>query len=119
MQRVRGVIAGILVGGPLTLYLVAGPITHAPLELGALVGIGVAVAIFAVVGTRSDSHDEAADAAWREAALDLPPVSDRISLARVQATMPGPEKRRRTRAPTRDDPQRVHDDAASQGEEDR
>jgi hypothetical protein len=118
LQRVRGVIAGILVGGPLTLYLVAGPITHAPLELGALVGIGVAIAIFAVVGTRSDAHDEAADAAWREVALDLPPVSDRIILARVQASMPGPEKRRRTHMPPRDDQQHVQADAASQGAQD-
>ncbi len=114
LQKVRGVMAAILVGVPLALFMVLGPTLHAPREIGVVVGVGVGIAIFAVVATRSDAHDDAADAAWREAALDLPPVSDRIILARVQASMPGPGKHRRSQTPPRDDSYRVKDDATSE-----
>ncbi len=51
--------------------------------------------MFAVVATKSDASDEAADAAWRAASLDLPPVSDRTLLERAQASMPGPDHKKK------------------------
>jgi hypothetical protein len=96
LQRVRGLIAGILVGIPLWVFLVLSPALHAQAEVAIAICVLVGVAVFAVVGTRSDAHDEAADAAWREAALDLPPASDRVILERMQASMPGPGKPRKS-----------------------
>ncbi len=92
MQRVRGLIAAILVGVPLGLFLLIT--LHATREVSVLIGSCVGVAVFAVVATGPDPRDEAADAAWQEAAHDLPPVSDRVILERVQATMPGPGRPR-------------------------
>lgn len=93
MQRLRGLIAAAAIGVPLGLYI--GLWLHGPREVAALVGFGVGLAIFAVVATGTGARDEAADAAWREAAPDLPPASDRVVLERAQASMPGPRKRRR------------------------
>ncbi|MGA3057943.1 MAG: hypothetical protein ABSE70_07925 [Candidatus Limnocylindrales bacterium] len=88
MQRVRGVVAGMMVGVPLALYVYLW--LHGVREVAGLIGAGVGLAIALVVGTRSDPRDAAADAAWREAAPDLPPVSDRTTLEGLQAKMPGP-----------------------------
>jgi hypothetical protein len=90
LQRLLGLIAATLVGVPLAFFLWFW--LHAMLWFVGIIAGGVAAAIFAVVATRSDAADEAADAAWREAAPDLPPVSDRAALERDQASMPGPEK---------------------------
>ena len=113
LQRVRGVIAAAVVAVPFGIFLAFW--LHATREFAILIGSGIGLAIFAIVATRRDSHDDAADVAWREAALDLPPVSDRIILERVQARMPGPEKQRRTGARNRDDIEAAPSDAASQG----
>jgi hypothetical protein len=67
---------------------------HAVVEAAAVGGGVVGLAIFAVVATRGDAREAAADAAWREAAPDLPPVSDRVTMERQQARLPGPPKRR-------------------------
>lgn len=96
MQKVRGLISAILVGAPLAAFL--GFWLHATREFAALIGTGIGVAVFAVVATRSDAHDEAADLAWQAAAPDLPPVSDRVVLQRTQAAMPGPAKTRVARS---------------------
>ena len=96
MQRVRGIIAAALVGLPLSAFLWFW--LHAPIEVAALISIVLGVAIFMIVATRSDSHDEASDAAWREASPDLPPVSDRLALERDQVAMPGPEKPAKSRS---------------------
>jgi hypothetical protein len=101
LQRVRGLVAAALIGVPLGAFLFVS--LHASREIAALVGSGVGLAIFAVVATGTDAQDAAADAAWRQAAPDLPPASDRITLERNQATMPGPEKGRRTSPRPRDD----------------
>jgi hypothetical protein len=90
LQRVRGLIAATLVAVPLAFFLWFS--LHATLWFVGIIAGGVGAAIFATVATRSDANDEAADAAWREAAPDLPPVSDRAALERDQASMPGPEK---------------------------
>jgi hypothetical protein len=108
LQRVRGLVAATLVGVPLMLFLLVS--LHATREFALLIGCGIGLAIFAVVATGTDARDFAADAAWREAAPDLPPVSDRISLERKQASMAGPEKQRRPGGRPRDD----HDDAPSE-----
>ena len=97
LQRVRGILTGILVGIPLAIFVIVW--LHGVVEVAALIGGGVALAIALVVGTRSDAHDDAADRAWREAARDLPPVSDRTTLERSQVKMPGPAKRRSGAAP--------------------
>jgi hypothetical protein len=91
LQRVRGLIAGTLVGIPLGGFMMFW--LHAVVWAAALGGGVVAVGIFAVVSTRSDVRDEAADAAWREAAPDLPPVSDRIHLENRGAALSPPEAR--------------------------
>ena len=91
MQRVRGLIAATLVAVPLAFFLWFS--LHATLWFVGVIAGGVGAAIFGTVATRSDATDEAADAAWREAAPDLPPASDRAALERDQASMPGPEKR--------------------------
>ena len=101
MQRVRGLVAAAVIGVPLGALLFFS--LHASREIAALVGSGVGLAIFAVVATGTDARDAAADAAWRQAAPDLPPASDRVALERDQATMPGPEKGRRTSPRLRDD----------------
>jgi hypothetical protein len=93
LQRVQGLIAAILVGVPLALYLWFW--LHAALWFVGVIAGGVGAAIFGTVATRSDAHDEAAEAAWRKAAPDLPPVSDRAALERDQASMPGPERQRK------------------------
>jgi hypothetical protein len=88
MQRVRGLISGSLVGVPLGLFMILW--LHAVVWAAALGGGIVGLAIFTVVATRSDSREQAADTAWREAAPDLPPVSDRVKLESLQANLPGP-----------------------------
>jgi hypothetical protein len=93
-------VAAVLVSVPLAIFLLLW--LHATREFAVLIGCALGLAIFAVVATGTDAHDQAADAAWREAALDLPPVSDRITLERVQASMPGPEKSRRGSGRPRD-----------------
>jgi hypothetical protein len=114
LQRVRGVIAAAVVGIPLGALMFFS--LHASREIAALVGSGVGLAIFAVVATGTDARDAAADTAWRQAAPDLPPASDRIVLERDQETMPGPEKVRRTSRRPGDDRQGVApDSSATQG----
>ncbi len=101
MQRLRGLIAAVLVGAPLGLFLLAT--LHSTREVSVLIGAGVGLAVFAVVASGPDPRDQAADAAWREAASDLPPVSDRVILEQIQAIMPGPGRQRRASARPRDD----------------
>jgi hypothetical protein len=84
------------VGVPLALYVYVW--LHGVREVAGLIGACVALAIALVVGTRTDPRDAAADEAWREAAPDLPPVSDRTSLEGLQAKMPGPNANPRTSA---------------------
>jgi hypothetical protein len=118
LQRIRGLIAGSLVGVPLGIFLLFT--LHATREAGALVGFAVGLAVFVVVATGTDARDQIAEAAWREAAPDLPPVSDRVALEQSQRTMPGPHKQRRTASRAHDDRHRVQpSDQAIQGAEPR
>jgi hypothetical protein len=92
LQRLRGIIAALAVGAPLTAFLHLW--LHAPIEFAAVISGVLGIAIFAIVATRSDAHEDAADKAWLEASPDLPPMSDRIALERDQVSMPGPVKPR-------------------------
>jgi hypothetical protein len=100
LLRVRGVMAGTLVGIPVSLFLLLW--MHATREFGIVIGLGLGLAVFSVVATGTDAHDAVADAAWEAAAPDLPPVSDRAALARDQASMPAPLKPKRAGGPARD-----------------
>jgi hypothetical protein len=93
LLRVRGLLAGALVGIPVILFLLLW--MHATREFGIVIGCGIGLAIFMVVVTGTDAHDAAADAAWQVAAPDLPPVMDRAAMERDQASMPGPVKPKR------------------------
>jgi hypothetical protein len=113
LQQIRGLLAGALVGGPLGIFVTVS--LHATREVAVLIGLAVGLAIFVVVATGANPRDEVADAAWREAAADLPPASDRIALERTQARMQAPVKQRRTSARERDDSEGVRpSNAASQ-----
>lgn len=114
MQKVRALIGATIVGLPLWCLLFFS--LHATREIATVAAAGVGLAIFAVVATGTDARDAEADAAWREAAPDLPPASDRIALDRSLATMPGPDRGRRTGQRQRDERQGVHaGDAATPG----
>jgi len=100
LQRVRALVAAMAVAIPLMIFLLLW--LHATREFAVLIACALGLAIFAVVATGTDAHDAAADTAWKEAALDLPPVSDRVILERMQANMPGPEKTKRGNGRPRD-----------------
>ena len=92
MQRLRGLAVGAIVGGVLFGFLILW--MHAVQLLAAISSVCLGLAIMAVVGTGRDERGLAADAAWRAAAPDLSPVSDRVAMERSQAHLPGPPKPR-------------------------
>lgn len=92
-QRVEGLIVGSLVGAALGIWVIVT--MHAVLLMALAMGGVVGLSIFAVVATRPDPSDVAADAAWRSSAPDLPPVSDRVRLERAQEHIDGPSAKHR------------------------
>jgi hypothetical protein len=93
MQILRGIAAGTVVAIPLAIFILwwlSGVLLIAIFIAG---GVGVGAAI--IVGTRTDTTDIAADEAWRAAAPDLPPVSDRAAMEKRQVSMSGPGKSRK------------------------
>jgi len=64
---------------------------HATREFTVIIGAVIGLAFFLVVSTSTNPGDAAADDAWREAAPDLPPFSDRVAMERDQSNIPGPE----------------------------
>lgn len=93
MQRLKGLVAGSFIGCCVALFMVFSPTMHAPVELVVPIAVMVGTAIFLVVATATGPEDAAADAAWRLAAPDLPPVSERLALEREQASLPGPDRK--------------------------
>jgi hypothetical protein len=102
MQKVRGVLVAVLIGVAVFTFVTVW--LHAVPVAALIISSAVALAVVLVVTTRTDSNDEAADAAWREAAPDLPPVSDRRALEVAQASMPGPRDAATPRAGELQDP---------------
>ena len=100
LLRVRALVTALLVGVPVALFLLLW--MHAMREFGLLIAGVVGLSIYVVVASGTDERDAAADAAWREAAPDLPPVSDRSRLEQSQLHIPAPDDRRRTAARARD-----------------
>jgi hypothetical protein len=94
LQRVRALVPGFLVGLPVALLVYLW--LHATREFAVLIGLVIGTAIFLVVSTSTDGSEIAADDAWREAAPDLPPFSDRMAMERDQASIPGPETAHKT-----------------------
>ena len=94
MRALQGLGSAIVVSGLFCFFLVGLLGATWPFALGS--GLVLGLGIIAVVGTRSSEKDVAADTAWREAAPDLPPASDRRAMELAQSTMPGPEKARRS-----------------------
>jgi hypothetical protein len=85
-SRLYSAIVGGLLYGFLTIWM------HAVEWFAALASMALGLAILAVVGTCSDDNGAALDAAWRAAAPDLPPVSDRFTLEQDPIRIPGPAK---------------------------
>ena len=94
MQLVRGLVIGAIVGGVMYVYLTFTWL-RATQWFAVVASVGLGLAIFAVVGTRSDGRGAAQDAAWRAAAPDLPPVSDRAALEEGQVRIPAPARPRK------------------------
>jgi hypothetical protein len=90
MQLLRSLVTSAIVGGLLYGFLTIW--MHGVEWFAALASMALGLAILAVVGTRGDDNGAAPDAAWRAAAPDLPPVSDRVALEQAPIHIPGPAK---------------------------
>jgi hypothetical protein len=88
MQLLRGLVVGGIIGGLVYCFLIIW--LHAIEGLAALSSLALGLAILAVVGTRAGDKAAMDDAAWRDAAPDLPPVSDRVALEQHPIRIPGP-----------------------------
>jgi hypothetical protein len=93
MRALQSLGSAIVVGSVFSFFLVGLLGATWPFAIFSSVVLGLG--IIAVVATRSSEKEEAADAAWLEAAPDLPPGSDRRAMEIAQASIPGPEKSRR------------------------
>jgi hypothetical protein len=94
MRAVQGLGSALVVSSVFSVFLVGLLGATWPFALGS--GLVLGLGIIAVVGTRASEKDLLADTAWREAASDLPPASDRLTMEAAQSDMPGPEKMRPT-----------------------
>lgn len=94
MRALQSLGSAIVVGSVFSFFLVGllGATWPFAIFSSLLLGIG----IIAVVATQTSDKEGESDAAWLAAAPDLPPASDRRALEIAQATMPGPEKTRRS-----------------------
>ena len=90
MQLLRGLVISAIVGGLLYGFLTIW--MHGAEWFAALASMALGLAILAVVGTRGDDNGAAIDAAWRAAAPDLPPVSNRLNLEQAPVRVPGSAK---------------------------
>jgi hypothetical protein len=90
MRAIQGLGSATAVSIVFSLFLVGFLGAGWPFAIGA--SIVLSLGIVAVVASRSTDSDRAADEAWRLAAPDLPPTSDRQSMEQAQSVMPGPDK---------------------------
>jgi hypothetical protein len=93
MRALKAIGSALIVGGVFSVFLWQTMGANWPFAIGA--GLVLGLGIFAVVATRASETDIAADAAWRTAAPELPPSSDRRATEAARNTTPGPEKIRR------------------------
>lgn len=93
MRALQSLGSAIVVGSVFSFFLVG--LLGATWPFAILSSLLLGIGIIAVVATRSSDQEGEADAAWLEAAPDLPPGSDRRAMEMTQATLPGPEKTRR------------------------
>ena len=92
MRALQGLGSAIVVSSVFCLFLVGLLGATLPFAIGS--GVVLGLGIVAVVATKSTEKDAAADVAWRKAAPDLPPASDRRAADAAQgAAMPGPQPR--------------------------
>lgn len=91
MLLLRGFAIGAIVGGLLYAFLILW--MHAIDWLAVISSVSLGLSVMAVVGTGRDDAGVAADAAWRAASPDLPPVVDRVAMEQAQARIPGPSDR--------------------------
>jgi hypothetical protein len=93
MRALKSLGSALIVGVGFSVFLVFMLGANWRFAIGSSVVLGLG--IVAVVGTRPSDKDVAADSAWRAAAPDLSPASDRLAMEAAQSSMPGPEKPRR------------------------
>jgi hypothetical protein len=94
MRALQSLGSAIVVGSVFSFFLVG--LLGATWPFAIFSSLVLGIGIIAVVATQSSEKEGAADAAWLEAAPDLPPRSDRRAVETAQATMPGPEKTRQS-----------------------
>ncbi len=94
MRALQSLGSAIVVGSVFSFFLVG--LLGATWPFAIFSSLVLGIGIIAVVATRASETEGAADVAWQEAAPDLPPGSDRRAMEAAQATMPGPEKTRRS-----------------------
>ena len=99
MRALQSLGSAIVVGSVFSFFLVG--LLGATWPFAIFSSLVLGIGIIAVVATQSSEKEGEADAAWLEAAPDLPPGSDRRAMEMAQATMPGPEKTRRERRSSR------------------
>lgn len=91
MRALQGLGSAIVVSSVFCLFLVGLLGATLPFAIGS--GVVLGLGIVAVVATKSTAKDAAADVAWRKAAPDLPPASDRRATDAARGAMPGPQPR--------------------------
>ena len=111
MRALKSLGSALIVGAGFSVFLVFMLGANWRFAVGSSVVLGLG--IVAVVGTRPSDRDVAADSAWRAAAPDLSPVSDRLALEAAQSSMPGPEKPRRRSDRTAASPEVAGGDGSS------
>jgi hypothetical protein len=94
MRALQSLGSAIVVGSVFSFFLVG--LLGATWPFAIFSSLVLGIGIIAVVATQSSEKEGAADAAWLEAAPDLPPGLDRRTMEMAQATMPGPERTRQS-----------------------
>ncbi len=86
MERLRAVVVATVTAVAALAFLTFW--MHAPDFVAAAASAALFVGVLAAAGDRGDARTNAADAAWREAAPDLPPASRPGPFASSDAVRP-------------------------------
>lgn len=95
IQSLRFLFGALVVGAVAFLFLFLWMRTSPIVGLAIAAALGVLV--LAISGVGSETRNARADQAWIEAAPDLPPHSERVTMEREQGSYQGPERRRAAR----------------------